>query len=209
MSTYVEVGSDVHALIKELAIKRVDRNPGVHLEDARHSAEGTEIVRLRRRSSFDLQQALSFRTRHHLCIQVVALVGNQLPRSQDAPPGLRRRPLRGTRPQEREGRGGSNKNQSRTDRDQTEDGIGGRHPSCRQGVARVGSRQSQPLVTRPAQAHRSAGEIRPQVREGRNGEDRGDRGDVGDGGCGGDRKGGREGGERESQNLSCNNRVQG
>ena len=64
--------------IKELAIKRVERNPGVHVEEARHLAEGTEIARLRRHFSFVLQQALSFRTRHHLCRQGVALVGNQL-----------------------------------------------------------------------------------------------------------------------------------
>ena len=48
MSTCGEVGSDVHVLIKELAIKRVERNPGIHLEEARHLAEGTEIARLRR-----------------------------------------------------------------------------------------------------------------------------------------------------------------
>ena len=106
MSTCGDVGSDVHALIKELAIKRVERNPGVHVEEARHLAEGTEIARLRRRFSFVLQQALSFRTRYHLCRQGVALVGNQLPRSQDAPPGLGRRSVRRTRSQEREDRGG-------------------------------------------------------------------------------------------------------
>ena len=36
MSTCGEVGSDVYALIKELVIKRVKRNPGIHLVEARH-----------------------------------------------------------------------------------------------------------------------------------------------------------------------------
>ena len=92
MSTCGEVGSDVHALIKKLAIKRVERNPGVHVEEARHLAEGTEIARLRRHFSFVLQQALSFRTRHHLCRQRVTLVGSQQSQSQDAPPARARRP---------------------------------------------------------------------------------------------------------------------
>ena len=55
MSKCGEVSSDVHALIKELAIKRVERNTGIHLEETRHLAEGTEIARLRRRFSFVLQ----------------------------------------------------------------------------------------------------------------------------------------------------------
>ena len=45
-------------------------------------AEGTEVVRLRRRFSFVLQQALSFRTRHHLCRQGVALASTRRPHSQ-------------------------------------------------------------------------------------------------------------------------------
>ena len=76
MSTCGEVGLDVHALIKEMSIKRVERNPGIHLEEAHHLAEGTETARLRRCFSFVLQQALSFRPRHHLCRQGVTLVGN-------------------------------------------------------------------------------------------------------------------------------------
>ena len=45
-------------------------------------AEGTEVARLWRRFAFVLQQALSFRTRHHLCRQGVELESTQQPRSQ-------------------------------------------------------------------------------------------------------------------------------
>ena len=41
-----------------------------------------EVERLRRRFSFVLQQALSFRTRHHLCRQGAALASTRQPRSQ-------------------------------------------------------------------------------------------------------------------------------
>ena len=61
MSTCSEVGSDVHALIKELAIRRVQHRSETHSNQSQHLAEGTEIARLRRRFSFVLQQALSFR----------------------------------------------------------------------------------------------------------------------------------------------------
>ena len=73
MSTCGDVGSDVHALIKELAIKRVQHRSEIYSNESQHLAEGTEVARLRRRFSFVLQQALSFRTRHHLCRQEVAL----------------------------------------------------------------------------------------------------------------------------------------
>ena len=73
MSTCGDVGSDVHALIKELAIRRVQHRSETYSNDSQHLAEGTEVARLRRRFSFVLQQALSFRTRHHLCRQGVAL----------------------------------------------------------------------------------------------------------------------------------------
>ena len=66
ISTCGDVGSDVHALIKELAIRRVQHRSETPSNESRHLAEGTEVGRLRRRFSFDLQQALSFRTRHHL-----------------------------------------------------------------------------------------------------------------------------------------------
>ena len=82
MSTCGEVGSDVHALIKELAIRRVTHRSETHSNESQHLAEGTEAVRLRRRFSFVLQQALSFRTRHHLCRQGVALASTRQLRSQ-------------------------------------------------------------------------------------------------------------------------------
>ena len=80
MSTCGEVGSHVHALIKELAIRRVESE--IHSNESQHLAEGTEVPRLPRRLSFVLQQALSFRTRHHLCRQGVALSGTRQLRPQ-------------------------------------------------------------------------------------------------------------------------------
>ena len=78
MSTCGEVGSDVHALIKELAIRRVEYNRSeTHSNEAQHLAEGAEVARLLRRFFFVLQQALSFRTRHHFWRQGVALASNR------------------------------------------------------------------------------------------------------------------------------------
>ena len=71
MSTCGEVGSDVYALIKELAIRPLEHRSEIHPNESRHLAEGIEVTRLRRQLSFVLQQALSFRTRHHLCRQGV------------------------------------------------------------------------------------------------------------------------------------------
>ena len=82
MSTCGDVGSDVHALIKELAIRRVQHRSETYSNESQHLAEGTEVAHLRRRFSFVLQQALSFRTRHHLCRQGVALASTRQPRSQ-------------------------------------------------------------------------------------------------------------------------------
>ena len=82
MSTCGEVGLDVHALIKELAIRRVEHRSETHSNESQHLTEGTEVARLRRRFSFVLQQALSFRTRHHLCRQRVALASTRQLRSQ-------------------------------------------------------------------------------------------------------------------------------
>ena len=48
MSTCGEVGSDVHALIKELAIRRVENRSETHSNNSQHLAEGTEVARLRR-----------------------------------------------------------------------------------------------------------------------------------------------------------------
>ena len=66
---HTHVGSDVHALIKELAIRRVQYRSETYSNESHHLAEGTEVARLRWRFSFVLQPALSFRTRHHLCKQ--------------------------------------------------------------------------------------------------------------------------------------------
>ena len=82
MLTCGDVGSDVHALIKELAIRRVQHRSETHSNESQHLAEGTEGARLRRRFSFVLQQALSFRTRYHLCRQRVALASTRQLRSQ-------------------------------------------------------------------------------------------------------------------------------
>ena len=82
MSTCGDVGSDVHALIKEFAMRRVQHRSETYSNESQHLAEGTEVARLRRRFSFVLQQALSFRTRHHLCRQGVALASTRQPRSQ-------------------------------------------------------------------------------------------------------------------------------
>ena len=73
----------MRALIKELAIRRVQHRSETHSNESQHLAEGTEkVARLRRRFSFVLQQALSFRTRHHLCRQGVALPSPRQLRSQ-------------------------------------------------------------------------------------------------------------------------------
>ena len=82
MSTCSEVDSDVHALIKELAISRVEHKSATHSSEPHHLAEGTEVARFRRRFYFFLQYTLSFLTRHHLCRQGVALVSIRQLRSQ-------------------------------------------------------------------------------------------------------------------------------
>ena len=46
MSTCGEAGSDVHALIKELAIRRVEHRPEIHSNESRYVAERTEVARL-------------------------------------------------------------------------------------------------------------------------------------------------------------------
>ena len=82
MLTCGEAGSDVHALIKEPAIRRVEHRSETHSNESQHLAQGTKVARLRRRFSFVLQQALSFRTRHYLCRPGVALVSTRQLRSQ-------------------------------------------------------------------------------------------------------------------------------
>ena len=62
--------------------RRVQHRSETYSNDSQHLVEGTEVARLRRRFSFVLQQALSFRTRHHLCRQGVALASTRRPHSQ-------------------------------------------------------------------------------------------------------------------------------
>ena len=53
MSTCSEVGSGVHNLIKELAIRRVEHNRSeTHSDESKHLPEGTEVASLRRWFSF-------------------------------------------------------------------------------------------------------------------------------------------------------------
>ena len=82
MSTCGDVSSEVHALVKELAIRRVQHSSETYSNESQHLAEGTEVARLRRRFPFVLQPALSFRTRHHLCRQEVALASTRRPHAQ-------------------------------------------------------------------------------------------------------------------------------
>ena len=82
ISTCGDVGSDVHALIKELAIRRVQHRSETYSNESQHLAEGTKVARLRRRFSFVLQQALSFHTRHHFCRQEVTLASTRQPHAQ-------------------------------------------------------------------------------------------------------------------------------
>ena len=77
MSTCGEVGSDVHALIKELAIRRIKHRSETRSNESQHLEEGAEVARLRRRLSFVSQKALSFHTRHHPCRQRVALASTR------------------------------------------------------------------------------------------------------------------------------------
>ena len=74
MSTCGEVRPDVHVLIKELAIRRVEHRSETHSNE---SAEGTEVARRRRRFCFVSQQELLFRSRHHLCRQGVVLASTR------------------------------------------------------------------------------------------------------------------------------------
>ena len=46
MSTCGEVGSDVHALTRELAIRRVEHTSEIHSTESQHLAKGTEVGRI-------------------------------------------------------------------------------------------------------------------------------------------------------------------
>ena len=72
----------MHALINELAIRRVEHRSEIHFNESQHLAEGTKVARLWRRFSFALEQALSFHTRHPLSRQRMALAGTRQLRSQ-------------------------------------------------------------------------------------------------------------------------------
>ena len=77
ISTCDEIRSDVHALSKKLAIRRVEHKSEINSNVSQHLADGTEVARLRRRVSLVLQQVISFRTRHHLCRHGLALAGKR------------------------------------------------------------------------------------------------------------------------------------
>ena len=79
--THAHTHTHTH-LIKELVIRRVQHRSETYSNESQHLAEGTDVARLRRRFFFVLQQALSFRTRHHLCRQGVALASTRRPHSQ-------------------------------------------------------------------------------------------------------------------------------
>ena len=81
MSTCGEVGSDMHALIKEVAIRRVEHRSET-LQRVPTSGEGDGSSTSSAAILFVLQQALSFRTLHHLCRQGVALASARQLRSQ-------------------------------------------------------------------------------------------------------------------------------
>ena len=51
MSSCGEIGSDVHALIKEFAIRRVEHRSETHSNESQHLAEEAEVARLRRGDS--------------------------------------------------------------------------------------------------------------------------------------------------------------
>ena len=53
MSTCGEDGSNVHALIKKLVLRRVEHRPEIHFNESRRLVKKrTEVARLRRRLSF-------------------------------------------------------------------------------------------------------------------------------------------------------------
>ena len=72
----------MNALIKGLAVRRVEHRSEIHSNESQHLAKGAEVARLRRRFFLVLQQALSFRMGHHLNRQVVVLAGARRLRSQ-------------------------------------------------------------------------------------------------------------------------------
>ena len=82
MSTCGDVCADAHVPMKKLAPRRVEHMSMIYSKESQHLAEGAEVARFRQQFSFVLQQRISFRTRHDLCRQGVALVGTRQLHSQ-------------------------------------------------------------------------------------------------------------------------------
>ena len=83
MPTCGEVGSDVHALIKELVIRRVEHRSETHSNESQHLAEGTEIARLGRRFSFVLRLTI-FLPWHVSLLDSVSASRNERSRPKEA-----------------------------------------------------------------------------------------------------------------------------
>ena len=75
-------GPDCAVMCNLINIHTYIHTTETYSNESQHLAEGTEVARLRGRFYFVLQQALSFRTRHHLCRQGVALASTRRPHSQ-------------------------------------------------------------------------------------------------------------------------------
>ena len=88
MLTCSEAGLDVHALIKEFTHRTGRAQVGDTLQRVPASARenGISTYVLGGDTLFISKQALSFRTRHHLCRQGLALAGTQQLRSIDTVP---------------------------------------------------------------------------------------------------------------------------
>ena len=126
MSTCGEVGSDVHALIKELAIRRVKHRSETRSNEFQRLEEGAEVARLRRRLSFVSQQALLFPMRHHLSRQRVALASTRQLYSQGPVSVYAHRTEGVTGPKEQEGANGVGGGIGVRGRNGDGNGIGGR-----------------------------------------------------------------------------------
>ena len=120
MSTCGEVGSDVHALIKELAIRRVEHRSETRSNEPQHLEEGAEVARLRRRLSFVSQKALSFSR------QRVALASTRRLYSQGPVSVYAHRTEGVTGPKEHEGANGVGGGIGVRGRNGDGNGIGGR-----------------------------------------------------------------------------------
>ena len=68
MPTCGEVGSDVHAFIKELPIRRVEHRSEIHSHESQNLAEGIEIPRLG-------SSSLLLNNRHFCFVHVIISAG--------------------------------------------------------------------------------------------------------------------------------------